>query len=119
MLLVRCTGRGTRQRVNPDRFGFARGHKPRIKAVHGFATGDLVRAVVPEGKKQGTWTGRVAVRTTGSFNIKTADALVQGVLAWLGERGYPEATEAVLTEENLTFALPPELRRDLRAASAS
>ncbi len=47
------------------------------------------------------------------------DALVQGVLAWLGERGYPEATEAVLTEENLTFALPPELRRDLRAASAS
>ena len=79
VLVVKCTGRGTRQRVNPDRFGFPRGHKPRRKRIHGFATGDLVRAVVEKGKKEGTWTGRVAVRSTGSFNIKTADALVQGV----------------------------------------
>ena len=79
VLAVKCTGRGTRQRVLPDRFGFPRGHRPRTKRVHGFATGDLVRAVVEKGKKEGTWTGRVAVRSTGSFNIKTADALVQGV----------------------------------------
>ena len=79
VLRVRCTGRGTRQRVLPDRYGFARGHRPRKKTVHGFATGDLVSAVVPEGKKAGTWTGRVAVRTSGSFNVKTAGALIQGV----------------------------------------
>ena len=42
------------------------------------------------------------------------DALVQGVLAYLEQQGYPPATEEVLTEENLVFALPPELRRDLR-----
>ncbi|MFZ0529860.1 MAG: 4-hydroxy-3-methylbut-2-enyl diphosphate reductase [Propionicimonas sp.] len=42
------------------------------------------------------------------------DALVQGVLDFLTERGFPAAVEERLTEENLTFALPPELRKDLR-----
>ena len=46
------------------------------------------------------------------------DELVQGVLAFLQERGYPAAVEERLTEENLVFALPPELRKDLRAAKA-
>jgi 4-hydroxy-3-methylbut-2-en-1-yl diphosphate reductase len=41
---------------------------------------------------------------------------VTGVLGWLAERGYPLAEEVTLAEERLTFALPPELRRDLRAA---
>ena len=41
------------------------------------------------------------------------DELVQGVLALLRERGFPKAEEESLIEENLTFALPPELRRDL------
>ncbi len=43
------------------------------------------------------------------------DDLVQGVLAYLEERGFPQATEERLTEENLTFSLPPELRKDLKA----
>ncbi|MDN5725580.1 MAG: 4-hydroxy-3-methylbut-2-enyl diphosphate reductase [Propionibacteriales bacterium] len=42
------------------------------------------------------------------------DDLVQGVLEFLYERGYPLATEETLTEENLVFALPPELRKDIR-----
>ncbi|MFZ1410436.1 MAG: 4-hydroxy-3-methylbut-2-enyl diphosphate reductase, partial [Micropruina sp.] len=42
------------------------------------------------------------------------DELVQGVLALLESKGFPAATEEVLTEENLVFALPPELRRDLK-----
>ncbi|WP_342372142.1 4-hydroxy-3-methylbut-2-enyl diphosphate reductase [Propioniciclava soli] len=42
------------------------------------------------------------------------DALVQGVLDYLVERGYPAAVEERLTEENLVFALPPELRRDMK-----
>ena len=45
------------------------------------------------------------------------DELVQGVLRFLEERGYPAAVEERLTEENLVFALPPELRKDLRKAS--
>ncbi len=46
------------------------------------------------------------------------DELVQGVLTFLQERGYPAAVEERLTEENLVFALPPELRKDLKAAKA-
>ena len=42
------------------------------------------------------------------------DVLVQGVLDYLTEKGYPAAVEERLTEENLTFALPPELRKDLK-----
>ena len=43
------------------------------------------------------------------------DDLVQGVLRYLEQRGYPQAVEERLTEENLTFSLPPELRKDLKA----
>ncbi len=42
------------------------------------------------------------------------DDLVHGVLDFLVTRGFPGATEERLTEESLVFALPPELRRDLR-----
>jgi hypothetical protein len=45
---------------------------PRFKFVKGFQTGDMVKAIVPQGKKAGIHTGRVAVRSTGSFNITTA-----------------------------------------------
>ncbi len=42
--------------------------------------------------------------------------LVEGVLAYLAERGYPDAQAVHSAEESLIFALPPELRRDIRAA---
>ncbi len=45
------------------------------------------------------------------------EELVQGVLAFLAERGYPDARAVHSAEESLIFALPPELRRDLRAAA--
>jgi 4-hydroxy-3-methylbut-2-enyl diphosphate reductase len=45
------------------------------------------------------------------------EALVDGVLAYLAERGYPDAEAVHSAEESLIFALPPELRRDLRAAA--
>jgi 4-hydroxy-3-methylbut-2-enyl diphosphate reductase len=44
------------------------------------------------------------------------DSLVKGVLDLLQANGFPPAVEERLIEENLTFALPPELRRDLRRA---
>ncbi|HET7725632.1 MAG TPA: 4-hydroxy-3-methylbut-2-enyl diphosphate reductase [Propionibacteriaceae bacterium] len=43
------------------------------------------------------------------------DELVQGVLDFLVSRGFPTAVEERLTEENLVFALPPELRKDIAA----
>jgi 4-hydroxy-3-methylbut-2-enyl diphosphate reductase len=45
------------------------------------------------------------------------EALVDGVLAYLTDRGYPDAQAVHSAEESLIFALPPELRKDLRAAA--
>ena len=42
-------------------------------------TQDQVIATVPSGKKAGFHRGRVAVRKTGSFNIQTQGAVVQGI----------------------------------------
>ena len=44
------------------------------------------------------------------------EILVRGVLDWLAERGYADVEEVVSAEESLLFALPPELRRDMKAA---
>jgi hypothetical protein len=78
-LLVKCMGRGSYQRTRLDKYGFPRGYLTRSRRVHGFQTGDLVRADVPAGKKAGIHVGRVAVRATGSFNIQCAGEVVQGI----------------------------------------
>jgi len=56
--------------------------------------------------------GKVSVTSGASV----PDDLVDGVLAFLAERGYPDAQAVHTAEESLIFALPPELRRDMRAA---
>ena len=78
-LLIKANGHGNRQMCLPDKYGFPRTSAKGKKCVQGFQTGDLVKAVVPTGKKQGTYWGRVAVRSTGSFNITTSTQTIQGV----------------------------------------
>lgn len=78
-LTIKAMGRGSYQRTRLTKHGFPRGYLMRQKQVHGFQTGDMVRAMVPTGKKAGTHTGRVAVRKTGSFNIQTEQGAVQGI----------------------------------------
>lgn len=79
-LQVKCSGRGSYQRTRLNKFGFPRGYLMRSKTVQGFQTGDLVQASVPDSsKKAGVYTGRVAVRASGSFNIQTGSAVVQGI----------------------------------------
>jgi 4-hydroxy-3-methylbut-2-enyl diphosphate reductase len=57
------------------------------------------------------------VRTVSvTSGASVPEDLVDGVLAFLAERGYPDAKAVHTAEESLIFALPPELRRDLRAA---
>ena len=80
-LAIAAMGRGARQRALSDKYGFPRGHRPRVKLIAGFQTGDIVRAEVPSGKKTGVHIGRVAVRSSGSFNIKTKNATIQGIAA--------------------------------------
>ncbi|MEB0001661.1 RNA-guided endonuclease IscB [Cryobacterium sp. 10S3] len=80
--LASATGRGQYQRTKPDRFGFPRKPYtafPRTKRHFGFTTGDHVRAVVPAGKNAGVHVGRVAIRTSGSFNLRTGFRTLHGI----------------------------------------
>ncbi|YCQ22501.1 RNA-guided endonuclease IscB [Arthrobacter sp. Z1-9] len=79
VLLADHTGRGSYARTRSDRFGFPRLILPRRKEHYGFITGDTVRAVVPRGKYAGSYTGRVAVRSTGTFAIRTTKGLILSV----------------------------------------
>jgi len=78
-LSIVATGHGSRQMSRMDRFGFPRTTAKRFKRVHRFQTGDMVKSVVPIGKKTGTYVGCIAVRTSGSFNIKTETGTIQGI----------------------------------------
>ena len=78
-LVIKCSGRGAYQRTRLTAHGFPRGYLTRQKQIQGFQTGDLVKAVVSKGKKIGTYTGRVAVRASGSFNLQTSIGVVQGI----------------------------------------
>jgi len=78
-LNIKATGHGSRQMCRTDKFGFPSRYVPRFKFVKGFQTGDIVKAVVTSGKKIGTYTGRVAVRSSGSFNMSSAQGLIQGI----------------------------------------
>ncbi|MEM6401120.1 MAG: RNA-guided endonuclease IscB [Cyanobacteria bacterium P01_D01_bin.116] len=78
-LKIKCNGHGTRQMCRTDKYGFPSRYVPRFKFVKGFQTGDMVKAVVTSGKKIGEYIGRIATRSTGSFNISTRNKLVQGI----------------------------------------
>jgi 5-methylcytosine-specific restriction endonuclease McrA len=78
-LQMMATGHGSRQMCRMDRFGFPRTGPKQTKRVKGFQTGDVVRAVVTSGTKQGSYVGKVAVRASGSFNITTKHGTVQGI----------------------------------------
>ena len=80
VLIVKAMGHGSRQMCRVDKYGFLRTKaKLRHKKVRGFQTGDIVKVIVTKGKKIGTYLGRIAVRTSGFFNIKTQTDTVQGV----------------------------------------
>jgi len=41
------------------------------------------------------------------------------VLDWLAGRGFTDVAEVTTAQERLTFSLPQELKRDLKAAAAA
>ena len=57
------------------------------------------------------------VSTVGlSSGASVPEVLVRDVAGWLADHGYPDLEEISHIDERLTFALPQELRRDLRAS---
>ncbi|MFJ9636574.1 4-hydroxy-3-methylbut-2-enyl diphosphate reductase [Streptomyces sp. NPDC101178] len=60
------------------------------------------------------------VSTVGlTSGASVPDVLVDGVLEWLAERGYEDVETVKTADESITFSLPKELRRDLRAEAAA
>ncbi|HEY0487431.1 MAG TPA: 4-hydroxy-3-methylbut-2-enyl diphosphate reductase [Mycobacteriales bacterium] len=58
------------------------------------------------------------VTTVGvTSGASVPEILVTDVLTWLAERGYADVEEITSAQERLVFALPHELKRDLRASS--
>lgn len=80
-LIIKAVGRGSRQFCRMDRYGFPRtSAKPRSKNFFGFKTGDMIKVTIPADAKSktpaGTYTGRVAVRSRGWFDVETKDAKI-------------------------------------------
>jgi hypothetical protein len=81
-LSIQAMGRGDHCRTLWTDTGFPRGYKMRQKRVAGFATGDRVEAIVPARlKTAGIHVGRVAVRSSRSFSIRTRQRKVDGINA--------------------------------------
>ncbi|MFC8533879.1 4-hydroxy-3-methylbut-2-enyl diphosphate reductase [Streptomyces sp. NPDC057249] len=60
------------------------------------------------------------VATVGvTSGASVPEVLVDGVLAWLAERGFEDVEIVKAAEESIVFSLPKELRRDLRAEAAA
>ena len=86
-LILKSVGHGQRQVIHVNKYGFPRTNKSNklvrksalVKNVKGFKTGDVVKAIVTKGVKMGKYLGKVAIRSSGSFNIKTVDETVQGI----------------------------------------
>ncbi|MFF9346228.1 4-hydroxy-3-methylbut-2-enyl diphosphate reductase [Streptomyces sp. NPDC014734] len=60
------------------------------------------------------------VSTVGvTSGASVPEVLVDGVLEWLSKRGFEDVEIVKAAEESITFSLPKELRRDLRAEAAT
>jgi 4-hydroxy-3-methylbut-2-en-1-yl diphosphate reductase len=57
------------------------------------------------------------VETIGvTSGASVPEILVRDLLTWLSERGFGDVEEITATKESLLFALPPELRKELKSA---
>jgi hypothetical protein len=79
VLCIKAYGRGSRFRGRTNDCGVIISYLPRQKNYFGFQTGDMVKAKVLKGKKKGSYLGRVAVRSSGYFNIQTKQETIQGI----------------------------------------
>jgi 4-hydroxy-3-methylbut-2-enyl diphosphate reductase len=82
-----------------------------VALEHGAQAGHLVDYAdeIDDAWLEGVWTVGV---TSGA---SVPEVLVRDVLAYLAERGYEDVEPVVAAEESLLFALPNEIRRDLKA----
>jgi 5-methylcytosine-specific restriction endonuclease McrA len=79
-LQITAMGRHSRQICRINAAGFPDKQAKATSVVGGFRTGDLVRASIPASSVQaGVYVGRLAVRASGSGNVKTARGTIEGI----------------------------------------
>lgn len=80
VLMISACGRGTRLRGQINACGVIKvKYKNSRKRIDGFQTGDIVRANCPKGKYKGVHIGRVMIRSSGWFSVRTTDGQRIGV----------------------------------------
>jgi len=79
VLSIKAYGRGSHFVGQTNAYGFITKWRSRQKQVFGFQTGDIVKAVVTKGKKQGVYVGRIQIKKTGYFNIQQENGRIEGV----------------------------------------
>ena len=80
VLYIKAMGRGNRMRGHINQCGIITDKwTDRRKRFNGLQTGDIVHVTIPSGKYEGTYTGRLMIRKSGSHDIRTLDGkLVTG-----------------------------------------
>ncbi len=79
-LFITAKGHGCRQMCLMDGTGFPRTRPKQKKFTHGFRTGDIVRAIVPNRlNNAGIHVGRMSAKAKGSFTITTAQGKITDV----------------------------------------
>lgn len=78
-LSIKATGHNSRQMCRMDKFGFPRTKSKAARMVKGFRTGDIVEAVITSRTKAGRYVGRVVVRASGYFKIRTNGSIVDNI----------------------------------------
>ena len=79
VLTLSAKGRGSRQMCLMNKFGFPRTSAKASKSVKGFQTGDMVKAIVPDGLKKGEYLGRAVIHSSGCLDIKAKNSSVYGI----------------------------------------
>lgn len=88
----------------------------RLAEVGLEAGADSAYRVDDAGELRAEWF--VDAQTVGlTSGASVPEELVSGVLDWLAAEGFADVQVVTAAEEKLTFALPPELRRDIKAAA--
>ena len=70
VLYVKAQGRGSRFRGHTNKCGIiTKKFSDNTKSVHGFMTGDIVKANITKGNNIGTHVGRITIRKRGVFGL--------------------------------------------------
>jgi 5-methylcytosine-specific restriction endonuclease McrA len=87
-LQIKARGHGRRQRCGTDKYGFPIWHAQRAKKFQGWQTGDIARAVIPQGKYAGVYVGRIAIRHRPRFRLNGIDVHPKYLKRLQGADGY-------------------------------